>query len=160
MIKLVWARVIRNGNILVWTVCYFFHQTTSFLPQLLTIMEASYRPWHALFDLNEKLGPLLYEEQNNCGGGKILRVSDAPPLKNPWNTRLTLPTYWVSGPVYSSSKKNWFHIQPRLVRCSVFPLFSDNPVILSLCECLLVLFWDGITWITWNTQLHSKTVKE
>lgn len=146
-VKLAWAYVIRNLNILVWTVSFFFPWTSLFLSHLWTLMEPQVVCsvlWH-----NQNLGPLLYKKQNSCGEGvKIPRILDVSPLKNPLNTRLTLPTYWVSGPVYSSSRKNWFHIQPRLVRCNVFPSFSDTPVILSLCECLLVLFWDGVTWTT------------
>lgn len=110
------------------------------------------------FKLNEKSGTLHHKKQRE--GGEIPRLSDASPVTNPLNTRLTLPTYWVSGPVYSSSKKNWFHIHPRLVRCSVFPSFSDSLVILSLCECLLVLFGDSIIWIAWSIELQSKTVKK
>lgn len=34
---------------------------------------------------------------------------------------ITLPTYWWSFPVYSSSRKNWFHIHPRLERCRTLP---------------------------------------
>lgn len=36
----------------------------------------------------------------------------------------TFPTYCLSVPVYSSNKKNWFHIQPRLERLSGTPLAS------------------------------------
>lgn len=32
---------------------------------------------------------------------------------------LTLPMYWESAPVYSSCRKNCFHIQPRLDRLSI-----------------------------------------
>lgn len=35
--------------------------------------------------------------------------------------RVTLPTYWWSFPVYSSSKKNWFHIHPRFERWRTLP---------------------------------------
>lgn len=38
--------------------------------------------------------------------------------------RFTFPTYCMSVPVYSSSRKNWFHIQPRLERRSGTPLAS------------------------------------
>lgn len=34
---------------------------------------------------------------------------------------VTLPTYWWSFPVYSSSRKNWFHIHPRLERWRILP---------------------------------------
>lgn len=36
----------------------------------------------------------------------------------------TFPTYCMSVPVYSSNKKNWFHIHPRLERLSGTPLAS------------------------------------
>lgn len=36
----------------------------------------------------------------------------------------TFPTYCMSVPVYSSNKKNWFHIQPRLERRRGTPLAS------------------------------------
>lgn len=36
----------------------------------------------------------------------------------------TFPTYCMSVPVYSSNKKNWFHIQPRLERLRGTPLAS------------------------------------
>lgn len=38
--------------------------------------------------------------------------------------RRTFPTYCMSVPVYSSSRKNWFHIQPRLERLRGTPLAS------------------------------------
>lgn len=41
------------------------------------------------------------------------------------NLGFTLPTYWWSFPVYSSSRKNWFHIHPRLERWRIFPSPSD-----------------------------------
>lgn len=34
---------------------------------------------------------------------------------------VTFPTYWWSFPVYSSSRKNWFHIHPRFERCRTLP---------------------------------------
>lgn len=40
---------------------------------------------------------------------------------------VTLPTYWWSFPVYSSSRKNWFHIHPRLERCRILPSLSGIP---------------------------------
>lgn len=41
--------------------------------------------------------------------------------------RFTLPTYWWSFPVYSSSRKNWFHIHPRLDRWRILPSLSGIP---------------------------------
>lgn len=40
---------------------------------------------------------------------------------------VTLPTYWWSFPVYSSSRKNWFHIHPRLERWRILPSLSGIP---------------------------------
>lgn len=67
---------------------------------------------------------------------------------------LTLPTYCVSAPVYSSSRKNWFHIQPRLTRCSILPSFLVGLVTLLLVKWLLDFSCDAMVSKVWNMQIQ------
>lgn len=58
-----------------------------------------------------------------CCGFVVLCVS-AEGKKQKVSSGSTFPTYCMSVPVYSSNKKNWFHIHPRLERLSGTPLAS------------------------------------